>query len=82
MKKHITTTTIFRSEENIFDDQIRWEYLKYEIRKFSIHFSVSEAKKRNKEMKTLKNKMKPFDKNLAKSESNEECILNHIYDQK
>ena len=26
--------------------------------------------------------MKPFDKNLAKSESNEECILNHIYDQK
>ena len=82
MKKHITTTTIFRSEENIFDDQIRWEYLKYEIRKFSINFSVSEAKKRNKEMKTLKNKMKPFDKNLAKSESNEECILNHIYDQK
>ena len=29
-------------------DQISWEYLKCEIRKFSIHFSVSEAKKEKK----------------------------------
>ena len=43
MKNHIATTTIFLNEENIFDDQIRWEYLKYEIRKFSIHLSLSEA---------------------------------------
>ena len=45
MKNHIVTSTIFLNEENIFHDQIRREYLKYEIRKFSIHFSVSEAKK-------------------------------------
>ena len=45
MKNHIATATMFLNEENIFGDQIRWEYLKYEIRKFSIHFSVSEAKK-------------------------------------
>ena len=38
MKNYIATTTIFLNEENIFDDQIRSEYLKYEIRKFSTTF--------------------------------------------
>ena len=38
MKNHIATTTYFLNKENIFDDQIRQE--------FSIHFSVSEAKKK------------------------------------
>ena len=27
MKNQITTTAIFLNEENILDDQIRWEYL-------------------------------------------------------
>ena len=54
MSNHLATTTIFLTEENIIDDQISSEYLKYEIRKFSISFSVSEAKKRNKEINTLK----------------------------
>ena len=48
MKHHITTTTVFLNEENIFNDQIRCEYLKYEIIKFSIHFPVSESRKTNK----------------------------------
>ena len=87
MKNHIATTTIFLHEENIFDDQMRWEYLKYEIRKFSIHFSVSEAKKINNEMKTLENKIKTVEENLTNNENNEEYLkckrdLNYIYDQK
>ena len=45
MKNHVATTTTFINEENILDDQIRWEYLKFEIKKLSIHFSVPEAKK-------------------------------------
>ena len=64
MKNHIATTTIFQNKESIFDDQIRQEYLKYEIRKLSIHFSVSELKK-NKDMKTLENKIKFFEENLV-----------------
>ena len=44
----------------MFVDQIRWKYFKYEIRKISIHFSVSEAKKRNKEIKNLENKKKNY----------------------
>ena len=47
MKNHIATTTIFLNEENIFNDQIRSKYLKYDIKKLSIQFSVSEAKKSN-----------------------------------
>ena len=55
----------------MFVDQIRWKYLKYEIRKISIHFSVSEAKKRNKEIKNLENKIKTIEEDLANKESNE-----------
>ena len=74
MKNNIATTTIFLNEKNIFNDQIRWEYLQYEIRKFSIHFSVSEVKKRKKEMKTLENKIKAFEENLTSNESNEDYL--------
>ena len=52
--------------------------MKYEIRKFPIHFSVSEAKKRNKEMKTLENKIKTFEENLTNNESNDDLNVNAI----
>ena len=85
MKNHIATTTIFLNVENKFDGEIRWEFLKYEIRKSSIYFFVSEAKKRNKEMNTLENKT--FEGNLTNNEGNEDYLkskrdLNYIYDQK
>ena len=37
--------------DSIVDPQFRWEYLKYEIRKFSIHFSKDIA--RNKKIEKL-----------------------------
>ena len=61
IKNQTATASTFLTEENIFDDQTRWEYLKYEIRKFPIYFSVSETKSRSKEMNTLENKMKTFE---------------------
>ena len=39
IKVHIANTQKSLDKENIRDDQARWEYLKYEIRKFSIKFS-------------------------------------------
>ena len=39
MKAHIANTLKNLDKENIRNDQARWEYLKYEIRKFSIKFS-------------------------------------------
>ena len=45
MKAHIANTQKSLDKENIRDDQARWEYLKYEIRKFSIKFSKLLSKK-------------------------------------
>ena len=56
----------------MFDDQIRWEYLNNKIRNFPIHFSVSEAKKRNKETNTLENKTKTFEENLTDNKSDQD----------
>ena len=39
MKAHIANTQKSLDKENIRDDKARWEYLKYEIRKFWIKFS-------------------------------------------
>ena len=39
MKAHIANTPKSLDKENIRDSQARWEYLKYEIRKFLIKFS-------------------------------------------
>ena len=60
MKHHITTTTVFLNEENTLNDQIACEYLKFEIRKFSIHFSVSKAKKSNNNNNNNKKKNENF----------------------
>ena len=45
MKEHISTCLNLLEKENILDDQVRWKYLKYEVRKFSIKFSKTQAKK-------------------------------------
>lgn len=47
MKKHTSTCLNLLQKENILDTQIRWEYLKSEVRKISNKFSKSQAKKRN-----------------------------------
>ena len=65
MKNHIATTTVFLNKKNIFDDQIRQEYLNYEIRTFSIQFSVSDDKKGHEEMNNLDSKMKILKENLT-----------------
>ena len=39
MKTLIKNVVDNLDQDNIEDPQLRWEYLKYETRKFSIHFS-------------------------------------------
>ena len=45
MKNHISTYLNLLEKENILDYQVRWEHLKYEVRKFSNKFSKAQAKK-------------------------------------
>ena len=48
MKKLISDTLNELFMENILDDQVKWEYLKYNIRKCSINFSKKLAKNTKK----------------------------------
>ena len=51
------------SAEQITDEQLCWEYIKYEIRKFSILLSKENAKKTRAETVTLENKLKELEQN-------------------
>ena len=50
--------------ENINDDQIPWEFLKYKMRKFSRKFSKILAKELREELRILENKLKLYEQNL------------------
>ena len=62
MKEYISTCLNLLEKENILDDQVRWEYLTYEVRKFSIKFSKAQAKKLRFETVLLEKKTKKFGK--------------------
>ena len=64
MRDHIENTLKMLDDENISDKQIRWEYLKFEIRKLSIEFSKETAKKEKLETMFLENKLKVLESNL------------------
>ena len=72
MREHISTCLNLLEKENIVDQQVRWEYLKYAVRKFSIKCSKAQGKIirlervfREKKNKNLQNKI------LKKKEKNE-----------
>ena len=67
MKNHISDILNFLNNENIKDDQVIWEYLKYEIRKFTIQYSKRLAKTLREERECLERKLKILEQN---SESN------------
>ena len=67
MKSHISDILNFLNNENIKDDQVIWEYLKYEIRKFTIQYLERLAKTLREERKCLERKLKILEQN---SESN------------
>ena len=48
-------------QDNIEDPQFHWKYLKYEIRKFSIHFSNDVARNKKTGKTYLENKLKTLE---------------------
>ena len=86
MKEHIKF--IINSFDTILENNphTQWEFLKYEIRKFTIQYSKVKAKKRREKTKTLEENLKTLESDLK----NEENILqyniqreelNMIYDE-
>ena len=63
MKFHIKSTLETLEIEGIIDFQVRWEFLEYEIRKFSIEFSKLQAQNTKKEKMFLENKLKKLEIN-------------------
>ena len=43
MKDHMAMSIETLNKENIFDDQMKWKCLNFEIRIFSIHYSISKT---------------------------------------
>ena len=62
MKKFISDTLNDIFNENVLDDQVKWEHLKYNIRKYTINFSKKLAKNTNKKIVDLETKLKHFEK--------------------
>ena len=62
MKKFISDTLNELFNENVLDDQVKWEYLKCNIRKYTISFSKKLTKNTNKKIADLEIKLKHFEK--------------------
>ena len=62
MKKFISDTLNKLFNKNVLDDQVKWKYLKYNIRKYTINFSKKLAKNTNKKILDLEMKLKHFEK--------------------
>ena len=83
LKQHIQN---IKSDNELSNDpQIKWEFLKYQIRKFRIRFSKMCAKEERKQRDELKTTLKSLEKNLSTEEN--QCLydkckrdLEEIYD--
>ena len=53
MKNQISETLRMLDQDRITDKHLRWEYLKYEIRKFTMNFSKNLVKEVNKDRNVL-----------------------------
>ena len=62
MKKNILDTLNELFNKNILEDQVKWQYLKYNIRKYIIKFSKELAKNTNKTIDDLETKLKHYEK--------------------
>ena len=77
MKEHISSCINLLEQ----DDQVRWAYLKYEVRKFSIKFSKAQTKKLRLERVFLERKLKKLESNMNNNEEYNDCKtqLKQIY---
>ena len=84
MKGHISTCLNLLEKENILDNQVRWEYLKYEVRKLSINYSKAQADKLRLERALLEKKRKNLESNMNNHEEYNDCKtqLEQIYKRK
>ena len=86
MKQHINEVKNQFSPAFGNKARVRWEFLKYEIRKFSIQFSKNKAKLRREKLTLLEVKLKELEQSLRNDEAKERYNaykgeINEIYDE-
>ena len=70
MKNQISETTRMLDQDKITDKHLRWEFLKYEIRKFTINFSKKLVKEENKDQNFFRKRTKKTGINLNNLQTN------------
>ena len=58
MKNQISKTLLMLDQDKITDKHLRWEYLKYEIRKVTMNFLKNLGKEENKDQNFLEKELK------------------------
>ena len=64
MKNQILVTLRMLNQDKITDKHLKWEFLKYEIRKFTMDFSKKPVKKENIDRQFLEKELNKLEKNL------------------
>ena len=87
LKNHISTSLSILNQKDIKDDQIRWEYIKFEIRQFLIRFFKKLSRSWNAEREILERELNDSEKSGWSYSDNEDCLvcktkLDKIYDKK
>ena len=71
LKNQTSETLRILEQDKITDKHLRREYLKYEIRKFTMNFSKNFVKEENKDWNFLEKKLKNLEKNPTNFRTNE-----------
>ena len=87
MKTHIVDTLNLLDNENILDQNVRRDFLKYEIRKFTIDFSKALSKNEKQEVSYLEKKLKNLECDLSNTKTRDQYLdckdkLENIYTKK
>ena len=75
MKKHICETLCLLDNQHITDEHLRWEYLKYEIRKLTKKYKKAIAENVRKEIDSLEIELKHLETGLKKYQTSQKNIL-------
>ena len=73
MKQHISEVKSQFNPAFPSKAHVQWEFLKYEIRKFTIEFSKNKAKLKREKLSRLEVKLKELEQNLSNDEAKERC---------
>ena len=74
IKKIICETLCLLDNHHIIDEHLRWEYLKYEIRKFTKKYAKPIAENLRKEKYSLERELKPLETNLKNYKTSQKIL--------